>query len=66
MVMIVNEPEIEPALEALLDEEDQCHDGWTPVRLRRSSMPVPLSAADAAHAAEPTTQPETHAKPLNG
>jgi len=64
MVMIVNESRIEPALEALLDEEDQDHDGWAPVRPRRSSLPAPLSA-QAQHASELSAESEKHAKPLN-
>jgi hypothetical protein len=51
MAMIGNEAGVQPALEALLDEEDKDDDGWGPVRLRRSSMPVPLSA-ESAHDAE--------------
>jgi hypothetical protein len=64
-MVIVNEARIEPALEALIDEEDQCHDGWTPVVPRRSSVPVPLSAAEAACDDETLAEPAAHAKPLN-
>lgn len=64
MVMIENEDKVRQALEALLDEEDQEHDGWAPVQPRRSSMPAPLSASSEREA-EGAVTPETPTKPLH-
>jgi hypothetical protein len=64
MVMIENEDKFRQTLEALLDEEDQEHDGWAPVQPRRSSMPAPLSAA-AASEDEPGVATESLTKPVN-
>ena len=60
MVMIEGEEKFQQTLEALLDEEDQAHDGWAPVQLRRSSMPAPLSAEAVSDDAL-VTAPETPA-----
>ena len=43
MAMIVNEPRKPPTIEVSSEEDD--HDGWGPIRPRRSSMPAPLIAA---------------------
>ena len=47
MVMVEGEDKSWQAQDALLDEEDQMHDGWGPVQLRRSSMPAPMAAESA-------------------
>ena len=63
MVMIENEHKFQQSLEALLDEEDQEHDGWAPVQPRRSSMPAPLLASpESDGTGEVTTESLT--KPL--
>jgi hypothetical protein len=50
MVMMTSETQGGGAPPDLSDDED--HDGWEPVRPRRSSMPVPL----AAHAPSDRTE----------
>jgi hypothetical protein len=54
MVMSVNEPGKSSTIEVSLEEDD--HDGWGPIRPRRSSMPAPVVAAS-----EHDTQPEAAA-----
>jgi hypothetical protein len=64
MVIIEKEDKLQQQVEAMLEEEDQAHDGWGPVQLRRSSMPPPVAAQTAPGAARDATA-ETAAKPLN-
>jgi hypothetical protein len=57
MAMTENQTGIDAATDLLLDEMDD-HDGWGPVRPRRSSAPVPLMVdADKLPQAE-TSKPE--------
>jgi hypothetical protein len=47
MVIIEKEDKLTQALQAVLEEEDEAHDGWGPVRLRPSSKPPPVAAQTA-------------------
>jgi hypothetical protein len=70
MVMMMNEPRSEPRSGSPPDvlEEDDDLDGWGPVRPRRSSMPVPLSAESAnpndAHVHDGEDAATRHKSPL--
>jgi hypothetical protein len=51
MITIGNEPGHDPLSKILVDEEED-HDGWGPIRPRRSSTPPDLHRADSCPAAE--------------
>jgi hypothetical protein len=66
MVMITNEVGNKQTVESLADQDDQDdHDGWGPIRVRRSSVPLALDTGLdmemeklSAQAHEPGCAPE--------